>query len=56
TLITEKMAFGGTSFMVTFADHTGIGSLPIVFFGTPQQKERYLPKLSSGECIGAYAL
>jgi len=56
TLITEKMTAGGTSFMVTFADHTGIGSLPIVFFGTPQQKEKYLPKLASGEYIGAYAL
>ena len=56
TLITEKMTTGGTSFTVTFADHTGIGSLPIVFFGTPQQKEKYLPKLASGESIGAYAL
>jgi alkylation response protein AidB-like acyl-CoA dehydrogenase len=56
TLITEKMTTGGTSFTVTFADHTGIGSLPIVFFGTPQQKERYLPKLATGEFIAAYAL
>ncbi len=56
TLITEKMTQGGTSFMVTFGSHTGIGSLPIVFFGTPQQKEKYLPKLASGEYIGAYAL
>jgi alkylation response protein AidB-like acyl-CoA dehydrogenase len=56
TLITEKMTQGGTSFTVTFADHTGIGSLPIVFFGTPRQKEKYLPRLASGECIGAYAL
>jgi alkylation response protein AidB-like acyl-CoA dehydrogenase len=55
-LITEKMTGGGTSFAVTFADHTGIGSLPIVFFGTPQQKEKYLPKLATGETIGAYAL
>jgi len=56
TLITEKMILGGTSFAVTFSDHTGIGSLPIVFFGTPQQKEKYLPKLATGEMIGAYAL
>jgi len=56
TLITEKMTTGGTSFTVTFADHTGIGSLPIVFFGTPRQKERYLAKLASGESIAAYAL
>ena len=56
TLITEKMILGGTSFAVTFSDHTGIGSLPIVFFGTPKQKEKYLPKLATGEIIGAYAL
>ena len=56
TLIMEKMNLSGTSFSVTFGDHTGIGSLPIVFFGTPQQKEKYLPKLASGEYIGAYAL
>jgi alkylation response protein AidB-like acyl-CoA dehydrogenase len=55
-LISEKIILGGTSFAVTFADHTGIGSLPIVFFGTPQQKEKYLPKLATGEFIGAYAL
>jgi alkylation response protein AidB-like acyl-CoA dehydrogenase len=56
TLITEKMTQGGTSFCVTFADHTGIASLPIVFFGTPEQKEKYLPKLGTGEYVGAYAL
>ena len=36
--------------------HTGIGSLPILFFGTEQQKEKYLPKLVSGELLAAYAL
>jgi alkylation response protein AidB-like acyl-CoA dehydrogenase len=55
-LITEKMTQGGTSFGITFGDHTGIGSLPIVFFGTPEQKEKYLPKLGTGEYVGAYAL
>jgi alkylation response protein AidB-like acyl-CoA dehydrogenase len=36
--------------------HTGIGSLPILFFGTEQQKEKYLPRLVSGELLAAYAL
>ena len=36
--------------------HTGIGSLPILFFGTPAQKEKYLPKLVKGELLAAYAL
>ncbi|HEY2391329.1 MAG TPA: acyl-CoA dehydrogenase family protein [Candidatus Angelobacter sp.] len=36
--------------------HTGIGSLPILFFGTEQQKEKYLPKLVNGELLAAYAL
>jgi alkylation response protein AidB-like acyl-CoA dehydrogenase len=36
--------------------HTGIGSLPILFFGTEQQKQKYLPKLVSGELLAAYAL
>ena len=36
--------------------HAGIGTLPIVFFGTEEQKKKYLPKLASAEMIGAYAL
>jgi alkylation response protein AidB-like acyl-CoA dehydrogenase len=44
------------SFSVTFGGHTGIGTLPIVFFGTEQQKQKYLPRLARGESIGAYAL
>ncbi len=55
-LIWEKMAQGGGSFMASFGTHTGIGSLPILFFGTPAQKQRYLTKLATGEMIGAYAL
>jgi alkylation response protein AidB-like acyl-CoA dehydrogenase len=54
-LIAEKMVMQG-SFAVSFSAHTGIGTLPIVFFGNEEQKKRYLPKLSSGEMIGAYAL
>ncbi|MGZ3568232.1 MAG: acyl-CoA dehydrogenase family protein [Thermodesulfobacteriota bacterium] len=55
-LVWEKMAQGGGSFMASFGAHTGIGSLPIVFFGTKDQKKRYLPKMATGEIIGAYAL
>lgn len=44
------------SFSVTFGAHSGIGTLPIVYFGTEQQKQKYLPKLASGEWVGAYAL
>jgi alkylation response protein AidB-like acyl-CoA dehydrogenase len=55
-LITEHISQGVTGFMVTYGVQTGIGSLPIVLFGTPKQKEKYLPKLASGEMICAYAL
>ena len=44
------------SFSVAFSGHTGIGTLPIVWYGTDAQKRKYLPKLASGEWIGAYAL
>ncbi|MBN2810062.1 MAG: acyl-CoA dehydrogenase family protein [Deltaproteobacteria bacterium] len=53
-LITEKMGMAG-SFSVTHAAHTGIATLPIVFYGNPQQKEKYLPGLAEGK-IGAYCL
>ena len=54
-LVAEKMAWSG-SFTVTHGAHAGIGTLPIVYFGTSEQKERYLPRLAAGEIIGAYAL
>ena len=44
------------SFSVAFSAHVGIGTLPIVWYGTEEQKRKYLPKLGSGEWIGAYAL
>jgi alkylation response protein AidB-like acyl-CoA dehydrogenase len=43
-------------FATTWGGHTGIGTLPIVYFGTDDQKKRYLPRLASGEIVGAYAL
>jgi len=54
-VIAEKMGFSG-SFSVAFNIHTGVGVLPYVYFGTEQQKQTYLPKLATGEWIGAYAL
>src|SRR5688572_8176749 len=44
------------SFAGSLGAHTSIGTLPIVYFGTADQKARYLPKLASGEMVGAYAL
>src|SRR6201994_2486712 len=44
------------SFSVAFSAHVGIGTLPIVWYGTPAQKEKFLPRLATGDCIGAYAL
>ena len=44
------------SFSVSFSAHVGIGTLPLVWYGTPEQKKRYLPKIASGEIISAYAL
>jgi butyryl-CoA dehydrogenase len=43
-------------FATTWGGHSGIGTLPIVYFGTEEQKRKYLPKLASGETVGAYAL
>ena len=43
-------------FRVAIAAHTGIGTLPILYFGTTEQKEKYIPKLISGEWKGAYGL
>jgi alkylation response protein AidB-like acyl-CoA dehydrogenase len=43
-------------FATTWGGHTGIGTLPIVYFGTEEQKRKYLPKLAAGEMVGAYAL
>ncbi|MBS2772274.1 acyl-CoA dehydrogenase family protein [Anoxybacillus rupiensis] len=54
-LIAEKMARAG-GFSISHGAHVGIGSLPIVLFGTEAQKQKYLPALATGEKIAAYAL
>jgi butyryl-CoA dehydrogenase len=43
-------------FATTWGAHSGIGMLPIVYFGTEEQKQKYLPRLAAGEIVGAYAL
>lgn len=54
-MISEKLAYAH-SFSITFGGQTGIGALPIAYFGNDEQKERYLPGILSGEQIAAYAL
>ncbi len=55
TVLSENST-GQGSWAVSYMCHTGIGTLPILYFGTEEQKQKYLPKLASGEWIGAYAL
>lgn len=54
-LVTEGLG-SGHSFAVAHAAHTGIGTLPILYYGNAAQKEKYIPKLASGEWMGAYCL
>jgi butyryl-CoA dehydrogenase len=54
-IIADKIAkYAG--FATTWGAHTGIGTLPIVYFGTSEQRQKYLPRLAAGEIVGAYAL
>jgi alkylation response protein AidB-like acyl-CoA dehydrogenase len=55
TVLTEKLSIYG-GFAVTHGAHAGIGTLPIVYFGTEAQKQKYLTKLATAELIGAYCL
>ncbi len=55
TLVAEYLG-GGYSFSVANAAHTGIGTLPILYFGTEAQRAKYVPKLASGEYKGSYGL
>lgn len=55
TLVSEALG-GGYSFSVAVSAHTGIGTLPILYFGTDAQKKQYIPKLATGEWKGAYGL
>ena len=55
TIVAEKLSRVG-SFAISYGAHCGIGTLPIVYFGTEEQKQKYLPKLAKGELLAAYAL
>jgi alkylation response protein AidB-like acyl-CoA dehydrogenase len=55
SLVAEKVGRDG-SFATTFAVQIGIGTLPIVYFGTEQQKKKYLPRLATGELVSSYSL
>jgi len=55
TIVNEGLG-SGHSFSVAVSAHTGIGTLPILYFGTQEQKAKYIPKLASGEWKGAYGL
>ena len=55
TIMTDHLSVLA-SFSTTFGSHVGIGALPLVWYGTEEQKKRYLPKLATAEWIGAYAL
>jgi len=54
-LVSEKISFGG-SFSVAYSAHSGIGTLPLVYYGTATQKDQYLEKITSGEWCAAYCL
>ena len=56
SLLTTEVLGAGYSFSVALAAHTGIGTLPILYFGTEEQKQKYLPKLGSGEWKASYCL
>jgi len=53
--VTEVISKGG-AFATTYGGHAGIGTLPIVYFGTDAQKQKYLPRLATGEIVSCYAL
>ncbi|OYU84300.1 MAG: acyl-CoA dehydrogenase [Flavobacterium sp. BFFFF2] len=55
-LVCDYISGATGSFSTAFGAHTGIGTMPIVLYGTEEQKQKYIPKLASGEWFGAYCL
>jgi alkylation response protein AidB-like acyl-CoA dehydrogenase len=55
-LVCDYISSGTGSFSTAFGAHTGIGTMPIILYGTEDQKQKYVPKLASGEWFGAYCL
>ncbi len=56
SMLSSEIMGSAYSFAVAFSCHTGIGSLPILYYGNEEQKKKYLPKLATGELLGAYCL
>ena len=56
SMLVAEVAGAGFSFAVALSAHTGIGTLPILYYGTEAQKQKYIPKLASGEWKAAYCL
>ncbi|MEQ8910632.1 MAG: acyl-CoA dehydrogenase family protein [Vicingaceae bacterium] len=56
SMLTAEVTGAGYSFAVALSAHTGIGTLPILYYGTEEQKQKYVPKLASGEWKGCYCL
>jgi alkylation response protein AidB-like acyl-CoA dehydrogenase len=56
SMLASEATGAGHSFSVAFSAHTGIGSQPLVYYGNEEQKQRYLPKLATGEWAAAYCL
>lgn len=56
SMMTSDKLGAGFSYSVAYSAHTGIGTLPILYYGTEEQKQKYLPKLATGEWAGAYCL
>lgn len=56
SMLASDIMGAGYSFSVAYSAHTGIGSLPIMYYGSEQLKQKYLPKLATGEWLGAYCL
>ncbi|WP_228851127.1 acyl-CoA dehydrogenase family protein [Aegicerativicinus sediminis] len=55
-LVCDYISSGTGSYSTAFGAHTGIGTMPIVLYGTEEQKQKYVPKLATGEWFGAYCL
>jgi alkylation response protein AidB-like acyl-CoA dehydrogenase len=56
SMLASDVLGAGFSYAVAFSAHTGIGTLPILYYGSEETKQKYLPKLASGEYAGAYCL
>lgn len=56
SMLAAEAVGGGHSFSVAISAHTGIGTLPILYYGSEEQKQKYIPKLGSGEWLGCYCL